>query len=103
METRGRKRERQLQPQWVDMLRMIGEQETATLDDMEAYGELMGYNIKRNTLRSQVSIYANHGWLERVAQGEFRLTKLGEAKCGFVKKSEAPIGDAVGASTSVEG
>lgn len=97
------KRERALQPQWADMLRMVGGQEAATLDDMEAYSDLMGYGIKRNTLRSQVSIYASHGWLDRIAQGKFRLTDLGAAKCGFVKKDEAPSGVAAGASGAVEG
>lgn len=79
----GERRERALAPQWADMLRFIGERGKASLNDLMAYAADKEHGINRNTLRSQVSIYSERGWLDRVEVGTFRLTEAGAAKCGF--------------------
>lgn len=46
-------------------------------------------------LRSQLSIYAERGWVERVAGGVYRLTADGAAKSGFVAETRNDEADAV--------
>lgn len=81
---------RALKPMWADVLCFIGSQEAATLDDIMAYIERKELPIQRNTLRSQVSIYTNRGWLERLGTAQFRLTMPGAAKCGYAENNEGP-------------
>ncbi len=81
---------RALKPMWADVLRYIGSQDVATLDDIMKYVAENDLPIQRNTLRSQVSIYSGRGWLERVGSAQFRLTEAGAEKCGYVKNKESP-------------
>ena len=50
-----------------------------SLDDLEAKAAELGAPTNRNTLRSQMSIYADQGFVERTAKGHYRLTPAGGA------------------------
>jgi len=53
-----------------------------TLDDFIRIADGLGTPTTRNTLRSQMSIYSTAGYLERVGQGEYRLTAEGAKMLG---------------------
>ena len=53
-----------------------------------------GAGFQRNTLRSQMSIYTDRGWLERVGDGLYRLTDEGAAKCQYVHEAKNDEADA---------
>lgn len=53
-----------------------------SLDDMERLSVEVGVPANRNTLRSQMSIYAGHGVVERTGTGRYRLTPLGARVVG---------------------
>lgn len=53
-----------------------------TLDQFEAIAENLGTPTNRNTLRSQMSLYTNQNIVERVKQGEYRLTQEGADMLG---------------------
>jgi hypothetical protein len=85
---RGESRDRALKDIWVLALRFIGKADRASLDDIMQWSDADNIGIKRNTLRSQLSIYAERGWVERVSDGVYRLTASGAAKCGFVPEAK---------------
>lgn len=88
-------RDRALKREWASALQFIGRSGTATLDDIMSWSAAEGAGIKRNTLRSQLSIYTERGWVERVADGVYSLTPEGAAKCDFehvARNDEADLG-----------
>lgn len=76
------KRSRNLKPMWADVMREIGRRGSASVDELDVHNREQGHNIKRGTLRSQLSIYVSRGWLER-NDSEYRLTASGAEKCDF--------------------
>lgn len=103
---RGEGRERALKAEWALALQFIGQAETASLDAIMKWSDAEGAGIKRNTLRSQLSIYAERGWVERVGDGVYRLTNDGAAKCGLDRQAgndeAAPAGTESGLSSEGE-
>ena len=91
---RGEVRDRALKTEWALVLQFIGERGPASLNAIMDWSEAEGAGIKRNTLRSQLSIYAERGWVERVADGVYRLTADGAAKSGFVAETRNDEADA---------
>ena len=85
---RGESRDRALKGSWTLALRFIGKAENVSLDDIMRWSDAEGIGIKRNTLRSQLSIYSERGWVERVSDGVYRLTASGAVKCGFVREAQ---------------
>ena len=79
----AKKRSRTLKREWAELLRHIGEAGKVSLDDSEDYLRSNNIDVNRNTLRSQMALYANEGWLRRVDKGVFELTGEGAAKVGF--------------------
>lgn len=77
-------RSRTLKADWADLLRHIGEVGGASLDDSERYLRSKNVAVNRNTLRSQMALYANSGWVRRIRKGVFELTAQG------LKKVERP-------------
>lgn len=70
--------------------------EAATLDDILSIADRLGTPINRNTLRSQASIYAEKGILERVGQGSYRVTPSGAEQLGAtLPKEPDPVGELV--------
>jgi hypothetical protein len=92
---RGESRDRALKAEWALALQFIGQSGTASLNDIMSWSDAEGAGIKRNTLRSQLSIYAERGWVKRVADGVYRLTDDGAAKCGFVTEARNDEADLV--------
>ncbi len=60
------------------------------LDDMERLSVDVGVPANRNTLRSQMSIYARHGVVERTGTGRYRLTPLGATAVGITLPGASP-------------
>ena len=87
-------KERALKSVWAATLRHIGQLGKASLDALMAWSDLEGMGIKRNTLRSQMSIYGDRGWVERVSDGVYRLTDEGAVKCGFIREARNDEADA---------
>lgn len=77
----GEGRQRALKREWVQMLTFIAERprRTASIDEMDDYAMHEGLGIKRNTLRSQLSIYSgiDSGLLQRVGPGRYGITDRG--------------------------
>jgi len=77
----GGGRQRALKREWLQMLKFIAEQpqRIASIDEMDQYAMDKGLGIKRNTLRSQLSIYssADSGLLQRVGPGRYGITDRG--------------------------
>ncbi len=92
----GSTRERALNETWRDALCFIGATEPASLDAIMAWSDANNKGIKRNTLRSQTSIYVERGWLTRMSEGVFGLTAEGAAKCGFAGRPRNDEADAAG-------
>lgn len=102
------KRDRALTANWITILRFIGSRDTASLDEIMEFTEAHALNIQRNTLRSQTSIYADRGWLDRVDQGVFRLTREGAEKAGIETEEGSdipsePSSTSVGAAAGAQG
>jgi hypothetical protein len=91
----GEGRQRALKREWVQMLKFIAEQpqRTASIDEMDDYAMHEGLGIKRNTLRSQLSIYsgADSGLLQRVGPGRYGITDRGLETIGSPESSRALI------------
>lgn len=70
---------RRLSPTWRRVLHYLSQQpnRTATLDQMMEFAEQVGLDVKRNVLRSQMSIYSNQRHLESVGVGTYRMTDQG--------------------------
>ena len=96
----GEGRQRALKPEWASALQHIGRQGKSSLDDMMKWSDDEGAGIKRNTLRSQMSIYADRGWVVRVTDGIYRLTDEGMAKCGLLPKAKNDGGDLIGSQVA---
>lgn len=60
------------------------------LDDLEKLAFDIGVPANRNTLRSQLSIYAAHGVVERTGTGRYRLSPLGATAVGITLPSATP-------------
>lgn len=60
------------------------------LDDIERLSRDVGVPTNRNTLRSQMSIYASHGVVERTGTGRYRLTPLGATAVGITLPGVSP-------------
>lgn len=61
---------------------------SATTDELMQFIEREGLPIKRNTLRSQLSIYSSRGVLERIGPGRYRTTESGLSQLGIVQNAE---------------
>ena len=77
------RRSRTLKREWAMLLEYISEVGKASLDDSERFFCSKGIDVNRNTLRSQMALYANEGWLRRIEKGVFQLTSDGAAKIGL--------------------
>lgn len=49
-----------------------------SLDDVAEIARDVDFEVQRQTIRSQASIYAGNGWIERVSQGQYRITPKGK-------------------------
>lgn len=82
-------RQRALKREWMQMLSFIAEQpqRIASIDEMDEYATYKGLGIKRNTLRSQLSIYSgvDSGLLERVGPGRYGITDRGLSVLGVLE------------------
>lgn len=97
--TRSKKRNRALQEKWATVLKFIGQNGDVGFDVL--YPKADELEIPRNSMRGQMANYVNEGWLERVAEGVFRLTNSGAVKCGYSEKeSPAEAGDIGEGSTN---
>jgi len=54
-----------------------------SLDDLEAKAAELGTATNRNTLRSQMSIYADHHFVDRTGKGRYRLSIPGAEAAGI--------------------
>jgi hypothetical protein len=73
------RRQRPISETWRKVFSWIGKQLYAPeTEDIFKYTETEGLNVNRNTLRSQLSVYTNQGWLERDGAG-YRLSAHGRA------------------------
>lgn len=102
---RDGRRERALKPMWRDVLRFVASDGDVGIDDVMAWAELHGHPVKRSTVRSQMAIYADRGWVQRRSSGRYCLTDQGKIKCGLESKtpdaepSGVAVADEVGASS----
>lgn len=48
-----------------------------SFDEIEQHSERAGFPVERATLRSQMALYANMGFVERIGSGRFRITLAG--------------------------
>lgn len=78
------KRDRPLNQTWTDVLKFIGSTGETSLDQIYHYAQTKSYEIRKDTIRAQMALYVNRGWLERVTDGVFKLTEAGQEKCGYV-------------------
>ncbi len=78
--------------QWKSLLAATAKTFPAdlSLDDMERLSIEIGRPANRNTLRSQMSIYAGLGVVERTGSGRYRLTPHGARAVG-VTLPDAPL------------
>jgi len=93
----GRRRGRSLSSTWKNVLSRIGAKGVlgSSIDDVYAYCGAEGIELKRATLRAQMSNYVKRGYLDRAQTGVFTLTSEG-AKIAGVKtdtgESREPAG-----------
>ena len=52
-----------------------------SIDDIMGFIALRGFAINRNAVRSQLHLYMNRGFLERVSDGVYRATDLVKRLC----------------------
>lgn len=64
-----------------------------SFEDWEAAAAQAGKPIHRASLRSQMSTYTQWGFVERVSDGVYRITKLGAAAAGSALPAKAYFGD----------
>lgn len=78
-------RTRALSETWKKVLRFVGSRqaEAVSIDDIMLFIAGAGLEVQRNTLRSQLSIYADRGILERVDAGKYVLTDHGKKVSDF--------------------
>lgn len=90
----GRRRPRALSETWQQLLRFVGSRpsETAEIDELWQEIRRSSLDVSRNTLRSQLSVYADRGYLERVSAGTYRLTDMGRRACGLSKTNGQDVG-----------
>lgn len=64
---------------WRDVLAATGARfsNQFSFDDIQNVAREMGVELPRSTVRSQSANYVDYGFMERVTQGNFRLTDLG--------------------------
>jgi hypothetical protein len=96
-----RTRTRGLSETWRKVLAHMATrpQRTATISELSRYIRDQGMDIKDNTLRSQLSIYARQELMNRVAQGTYQLTEWGMQQLGIPKSDEPPSGQEGGSQT----
>lgn len=96
--TSVRRRERPLAKAWADILKFVGSKPGGmSLDLIMDMVDLVGYEVSRNTLRSQMHTYRKRGWVQSVGEGVYRLTSSGASKCGL-QMNEAADGATSAAS-----
>jgi hypothetical protein len=89
-----RRRKRKLTDHWQSLLRGMATDPTRrewSLGDMESLAARLGFALQRNTLRSQMSIYADRGFVRRVSGGVYEVTAAGAAEVGAtLSKNDEP-------------
>jgi hypothetical protein len=107
-----RKRTRALSDQWKAILVVVDQESiidgSFTYDDLDRAAKRTGHEATRDTLRSQMSLYKQAGFVEAGPEaGSFRLTDAGRKAAGIdgtdtgataPNENEAPNGQAAGAS-----
>lgn len=86
LQTNAGRRGRPMSTAWRDGLKFMARRpdRTASIDQLSHYMEQAGHEMRRNSLRAQLSIYTNsRGWLERAGDGLYRITNSGLAEIGF--------------------
>lgn len=75
---------RSLSERWRAILAgMVNEYpQPSSFDDLELLAEVEGHKTDRNTLRSQMSLYAKNGFVERVGDARYRITEAGAKAAG---------------------
>lgn len=77
------KKHRAISSQWNDILChfLASAPRPLSIDDIMAFIAIKGFDITRNAVRSQLHLYMNRGFLERVGDGIYRATDVVKRYC----------------------
>lgn len=64
---------RSISEMWARLLSSVSNQPDFGYDDLETMAGILGHDVGKPGLRSQVKLYVDDGLLERVANGKFRV------------------------------
>jgi hypothetical protein len=70
------RRKRTISPGWAKILKDLGSQEYG-YDEILKAGAKVGHPIARNVARSQMKLYADAGYVDRISEGLFKTTDDG--------------------------
>ena len=69
----GSGKSRSMSEIWAKLLSSVSQQEDFGYDDLETMAGILGHEVGKAGLRSQVKLYVDDGLLERVSNGKFRV------------------------------
>lgn len=88
----ARRRARGLSPMWSKVIGRLSDdphRHEFSYDDILEAGRQLGHEIKRNVARSQMKIYTDAGYVDRITSGRFVVTDKGR-EAAYTDKNEAP-------------
>ena len=97
-----RKRRRGLSENWQKILSELAEEYTDGFgyDDLIFVADLLGHPVRRNTARSQMSLYVNEGFVEKIGDNKFKITPAGKEAAGIKPLNEEPPDDPTSSGSS---
>ena len=90
------RRSRSLSGHWKKIMQAVSRNEFG-YDDLAVMADLIGHEVGRDTLRSQMSLYKSAGLVESTDTGKFRLTEAGMKAADINLNDKAPDVEAPGA------
>lgn len=92
-----KKRTRSLSANWKSIMQAVHRGGEFGYDELATIADLLGHQVGRDTLRSQMSLYKGAGLVEPTEAGKFRLTEAGLKAAGIDPNNKAPGVEAPGA------
>jgi vacuolar-type H+-ATPase subunit H len=90
------KRSRSLSGHWKRIMQAVHGDEFG-YDELAMMADVIGHQVGRDTLRSQMSLYKSAGLVESTDSGKFRLTEAGIKAAAIDPNNKAPDVEASGA------
>lgn len=83
-----RKRSRRLSGSWQQIMQLVDGRGSFNYEALAEAAEIADHAVGRDTLRSQMSLYKQTGFVEAAGDGKFRLTESGRRAAGITTFTE---------------